>query len=257
MAEPTSTTLTPPVPRYSMDAESFPASEPKYAETVLFVPFYGGQITQIHRHIDLVNDLGFNAVAYNQPMGYHLMQQFMSARQGIGFKHVWADQVEALLNQIQGRKIVFAMSNPASGAIEAIARRRAIDVTGMVCEGGPTAKFFESAVKYLTTEEPVPTKALRYAMATVSTTLWSPNFRRTLHEDLERFPKGFPILSIRGWKDHLIPPHHIDMVFEPHAQLAWQKLSLPEADHLTGLRDFKEEYVPAVQRFLEEIATPI
>lgn len=258
MAEPTSTTLGSQItPRLSLDAEFFPAAQPKFVETILFVPFYGAKIAQIHRHIDLVNDLGFHAVAYNQPVGYNFVPQFMSSREGLGFKHVWADQVECLLNEIPGPKIVFAMSNPASGAIEAIGRRRATDVRALICDGGPTARFWNSAVNYLTTEEPVPTKPLRYIMATISTGLWSPDFRRTLDRDLKKFPKDFPVLSIRGWKDHLIPPHHIDLVFEPHAHLSWQKLSLPEAGHLSGLRDFPDEYKPPLERFLTEHASKL
>ncbi|PWU14175.1 MAG: hypothetical protein C5B49_13545 [Bdellovibrio sp.] len=238
---------------YPFGAELFAAKKAQYAETVLLVPFYGGKKFQLHRHIDLLNDLGFNVVTYDQPAGYSFVPLFMSPQKGIGFKHVWADQVEALLNEIHGRKILFAMSNPASGAIEAIARRGAYDIVALICDSGPTANFWESSLNYLTTEEPVPTKVLRMALATLSTTLWAPDFRSTLLKDLKRFPPHFPILSIRGWKDHLISPKYVDMVFEPISHLDWRKLSLPEADHLTGLRDFPEEYGPAVARFLSEL----
>lgn len=244
-------------PRYPLDAELFPAENLKYNETVLIVPFYGSKKPQVQRHVDMLNDLGFNVVTYDQTFSsINVLPQIMSSREGLGFKHVWADQVEGLLNAIPGNKIVYGLSNPSSGAIEAIGRRHATDIKGLIVDGGPTARFFKSIVKYLTTEEPIPTKVLRFAMAGLTTALWTPDFAKTLSRDLKKFPKGFPVLSIRGWKDRLIPPSHIDMVFEPHPHLAWQKLSLPEADHLNGLRDFPDEYIPAVKSFLESIATP-
>jgi hypothetical protein len=49
----------------------------------------------------------------------------------------------------------------------------------------------------------------------------------------------------------------IDKVFEPHGQIDWQKLSLPQAGHLNGLKDFREEYAPVVAQFLKEISKPV
>ncbi len=245
-------------PKYPLDAELYPAEKQRYQETVLIIPFYGGQKQQVQRHIDMFNELGFNVVTYDQTFSsLNFLPQVMSSSQGLGFKHVWADQIEGLLNAVGGNKIVFAMSNPSSGAIEAIGRRHATDIKGLIVDGGPTARFFKSIVNYLVTEEPLPTKILRFAVAGMTTALWTPDFSKTLARDLKRFPKDFPILSIRGWKDHLIPPNHIDMVFEPHPHLQWQKLSLPEADHLNGLRDFPEDYRPAVQTFIEHIAATL
>ncbi len=34
----------------------------------------------------------------------------------------------------------------------------------------------------------------------------------------------------------------------------WKKLSLPEAGHLNGLRDFPSEYKPAVEDFLNQFS---
>lgn len=268
MAEPTSATLEPKSekptsqmaiqPKYPLDAELFPSEKQRYKETVVIVPFFGSQKAQLQRHIGLFNDLGFNVVTYDQSFtSLTILPQIMSSSQGLGFKHVWGDQIEGLLNAITGDKIIFAMSNPASGAIEAIGRRHGIDIKGLICDGGPTARFFKSIVNYLKTEEPLPTQVLRFGVAGLMTALWSPDFSKTLERDLKRFPKDFPILSIRGWKDHLIAPNHIDMVFEPHPHLQWQKLSLPEADHLNGLRDYPDDYRPAVRAFLEQVATVI
>lgn len=242
----------------SFEAEFHPASKKRFQETLLFVPFYGGKKPQIRRHIELANELGFDAVDVEMDtslLGFP--NRVISSQKGIGYKHVWADQVEQLLNEIPGKKIVFAFSNPSSGAIEAIARRRATDITALICDGGPTARYWDSLVKYYTTETPLPVLPARWAVATLLTPLWALNARGTLAQDLAQFPQGFPVLSIRGWKDHLIPPKHIDEVFEPHGNLNWRKLSLPEGGHLNGLRDFPDDYIPPVRDFLSEVATPI
>ena len=49
----------------------------------------------------------------------------------------------------------------------------------------------------------------------------------------------------------------IDMVFEPHEHIDWEKLSLPEGKHLNGLKDFADEYKPAVKKFLVQCATKV
>lgn len=242
----------------SFGAEFHPAAKKAYQETVLFSPFHAGKKLQMRRHVELVQELGFDAVDFEYDTGVlSLPNRLVSSQNRLGYKHVWADQVERLFNEIPGRKIVFSFSNPTAGVIEAIARRKAADITGMICDGGPTSRYWTSLVKYFTTEFPVPSLPARWAMATLTTPLWTLNPSRGLAADLARFPKNFPLLSIRGWKDHLIPPQHIDEVFEPHAQLDWRKLSLPEGDHLNGLRDFPEEYRPAVAEFLQQIARPI
>lgn len=242
----------------SFGAEFHPAPQKRFQETILFIPFYGGKKPQIRRHVEMVNEFGFDAVDVEMDTSVlNFPNRIMSPQKGLGYKHVWADQVEQLLNEIPGRKIVFAFSNPSSGAIEAIGRRRAVDITALICDGGPTAHYWDSLVKYYTTETPLPVLPARWAVATLLTPLWALNARGTLAQDLAKFPEHFPVLSIRGWKDHLIPPKHIDEVFEPHAQLSWRKLSLPEAGHLNGLRDFAEEYMPPVREFLNGVATPI
>jgi hypothetical protein len=168
---------------------------------------------------------------------------------------VWADQIEGLLNEIPGDKILFSFSNPSASAIEAIAKRNAADIKGLICDGGPSGQLWHSMVNYFTHEMNLFLYPVKAAAAIASASLWHPNFLKVMHEDLEKFPKGFRLLSIRGWKDPLISPKMIDMVFEPHTQIDWQKLALPEGKHVNGLKDHPEEYKGPVLNFLREIAS--
>ena len=241
------------------DGEFFLAREKKFEELIFFVHFFEGSKKQLLRHIKLVNSWGFDAFAF-QLRGDHTdlrsLKLPISAKGGFGLKHIYADQIETLLNLIPGQKIIFSFSNPSASAIEAMARRNCSDTLALVCDSGPSGRFLPSAYNLYTHEYKIRPLPLRLALTPILSLSWSPLLHKDLHKDLATFPAGFRILSIRGWKDVLIPPQHIDEVFEPHTQLDWSKLSLPEAGHLTGLRDFKAEYAPSLEKFLKRVAHP-
>jgi hypothetical protein len=244
-----------PAPVLSFNGEFVAAPDKRFQETIVFVPFYKAKRPQLSRHRDLARDLGFDCVLFD--LKDEISLKMISAQKGFGLKHVWADQVEKILNEVPGRKIVYAFSNPSSSAIEAIVRRNASDIAGLVCDSGPSTRFLESFLNYYKMEEPVFSSPLRFANAMLMTLAWSPHFASTVQSDMRRLPKNFPVLSIRGWKDPLITLDQIDLVFEPHHQIALRKLSLPKAVHLNGLKDFRDEYAPAVSEFLRSIATPL
>ncbi|MGE0631561.1 MAG: hypothetical protein AB7O96_04090 [Pseudobdellovibrionaceae bacterium] len=210
----------------------------------------------MQRHIDYLLSLGFDVATFEIVNQVLLKTLPISTEFKFGLKHVWADQVERMLSELPGQKIVFSLSNPSAGAIEAIGRRQGGDVKALICDGGPNAYHFKPLMNLYHQRDPgisFPMKIIKVAMGYV---LLSPVWATQLKYDLSRFPKNFPILSIRGWKDPLISPHNIDQVFEPHSQLNWQKLSLPDGEHLDGLKNFADDYKPVVERFLQKVATP-
>lgn len=245
---------------FPFQGEFFPSSKKKYAEIIFFVPFYQGKKSQLQRHIDFVNELGFDAFAFELE-GDHtdiLKGRIpLTAQKKFGAKHRYSEQIEQLLNMLPGQKIVFSFSNPCAAAFEALARRQCSDTKAMICDSGPTAKFIPSAWNLYTHEMKVNFLPLKALLTPLLSFGWSPLLHKDIHKDLKQFPKGYPILSIRGWKDKLIPPAHIDEVFSPHKNLDWQKLSLPEGGHLNGLRDFPDEYRPTVEDFLLRHASMI
>lgn len=255
----------------------FKSKNKKFEETVLFVPFFNASQRELARHVKLVNDLGFDCVLFDlhktpaildfsqglwTPLKkWRELQETLklpiSSQMKFGLKHVYADQIENLLNLVPGKKIIYAFSNPGGAAIEALARRQCVDVQGAIFDSGPSGKFVESFLNLCKFEWKIEFFPLRYVMAPLLSYAWSPHLHHDITKHLDKFPKGFKILSVRGWKDRLIPPNHIDVIFEAHPELDWRKLSLPEAGHLLGLRDFREDYAPVVEKFLYEISTPL
>ncbi len=240
------------------EGELFPSFQKRFLETIVIVPFYGAHKKALSRHREFLNELGYDVVLFNLKNTLKDTQgRILSERKTIGFKSIWADQIETILDLIEGPKIIFSFSNPSSGAIEAIARRQAHDIQGLVCDSGPSEKLFSSLLNFYKFERPIGWLPFRLITAASMTWLISPFYRSSIHQDLEKLPEHFQILSIRGWKDPLIPTGDIDGVFEPHHQIDWQRLSLPEATHLNGLRDYRKDYSKPVAHFLERLSTPI
>lgn len=244
-----------PVARIPFGGRLLFPNEEKHEATVVIVPFYQGRQGHLQRHIQMILDLGFKVCVFDlYSQGPWRLDTLFSSRDMFGLKSIWADQIEGILNSFDGPKIIFAFSNPSASAFEAIARRNAVDVLGMICDSGPSGNFISSIVNMLRQEKRAGPLPLRWATALTMSLGWSLDFKNVVHKDLANLPEGFPILSIRGWKDKIVTPYDIDKVFEPHPQLQWKKLSLPMAEHLNGLRDFPDEYRAPVAEFLKSLA---
>lgn len=240
------------------NGEFFFSRNKKFKETVFFVHFYDGSKRNLLRHIRLVNELGFDAFAFNLE-GTHKNTwnlKLVSPLHKFGMKHMYASQIESLLNLVAGQKIIFSFSNPSASAIEAIARRHCSDIKALVCDSGPSDEFVFSAYQ-LFAHQYHKGFAARLIMTPLMSLGWSPRLHKDIHEDLQNFPQGFPVLSIAGGKDPLIPPAHLENVFKPHTQLYWKSCILPEAGHLNGLRDFKNDYANHLNPFLCSVGSPL
>ncbi|MCB0347543.1 MAG: hypothetical protein KDD37_01845 [Bdellovibrionales bacterium] len=240
----------------------YPASEKKFSEAVLFVHFFDGSPLLIKRHIDYVNSLGYDAYAYQ--VGFHLSKRspidLVRSRMRLGLKSLWTKDVTAALDEIPGNKIIYAFSNPASAAIEAMAQRFNAgkrDVVTILCDSGPFVDMLKCSYNLGKHYYKIKNPLLNLPASIAMTAILSPFHEKNLHADLKVFPNDYPILSIRGWKDELVPVKSIENVFKPHHQIDLQSLVLPEAGHLNGLKDFGDKYRPVVKSFLESHSTPV
>lgn len=243
---------------YPDEGEFFKANEKKSDTLIFFVHFFGGHKKALRRHIEFVNELGYDAYAFNlrDELNEHYYVPYSEVSEKFGMKHALADQIEEHLDLITGYNsiIVFAFSNVAGCAMEAMARRDMAPFKAMICDSGPGAGFIQSSYNLLRDQFKIKFAPLRMIATPLFMLSWSKDAHKDIPEDLKKFPEGFPILSIRGWKDALIKAKDIDQIFEPCKNLNWTKLSLPEAQHLTGLRDYPNEYRSGVESFLKGLA---
>ncbi len=243
--------------KFPDQGEMFKAAVKKHQALVFFVHFYKGHKKALRRHIQFVNELGYDAYAFNlkDDVKDHYGLPYSTVSKKFGLKHAIADQIEEHLNLLPDgqQKIIYSFSNVTACVIEAMARRQTKDICALITDSGPSFHFLTSAYNLYTHSIKIPFMPLRLLATPVLAYGWSPEQHKNIHADLRKLAQAFPILSIRGWKDLLIKPSDIDDVFEPCKNLAWEKLSLPEAGHLNGLRDFPNEYKPAVKDFLKRI----
>lgn len=242
---------------YPDEGEFFKASEKRSETLIFFVHFFGGHKKALRRHIEFVNSLGYDAYAFNlrDELNEHYYVPYSEVSEKFGLKHAMADQIEEHLDLITGYKsvVMFAFSNMAGCAIEAMARRDMSSIKALICDSGPGAGFVQASYRFLREQFHVKFVPLRLLATPLFILSWSKDGHKDIPEDLQKFPNGFPVLSIRGWKDILIKTADIDKIFEPCKNINWTKLSLPEAQHLTGLRDYPNEYRSGVENFLNSL----
>ena len=226
----------------------FPKSDPRFyfsknkiagSPLIFFVHFYGGHQRVLKRHIELVNDLGFDAFAFNMP-DFISCPRIPHYRGRIGLKHYLTKMITHFLNEIEGPKVIFAFSNPSAAAIESIYDRNKegkTDVLGLICDSGPSRPFIRSAWNLA-----IKVRG-QYKLMGLFSFLWSFRLHKEIRYQLKRFPKRFSILSIRGGSDEVIPPWHIDLVFRKLENFVnVETFVLPEAGHLDALKNFPDPY---------------
>ncbi len=239
------------------EGQLYPAQQRKSETLIFFAHHFQGHKKALRRHIEFVNELGFDAYAFNlndSPKNhYYLPYSHVSKK--FGMKHALADQIELHFNLMTKykSKIVFGFSNITGCCIEFMARHFAAghtDIKAMVCDSGPGSHFVYSAFQLLEFQMGIKSLPLKILGTPFVALGWTPSLHKDIQIDLKKFPDEFPLLSIRGWKDPMISPKHIDEIFDSAKNLKWQKCGLPQAAHLNGLRDFPSEYKPAVEKFL-------
>lgn len=238
-----------PYPEYlKSDPRFYPSGNKKPGSPLIFfVHFYGGHQKVLKRHIDLVNDLGYDAFAFNMPQWKNNLWELWR-RGNFGMKHLYAQMISYFVRQIPGPKIIFAFSNPSASAIESIAKRFKYesDIVGLICDSGPSAALLQSAWNLAIKVEKSPKLMFLFAA------FWSCRFHLDMPRHLRKIPAGFPVLSIRGGQDVVVPPWHIDKAFKAAPHLDVTAMEVPEAGHLDGLKRFPEPYRDGLSRWLKK-----
>lgn len=228
----------------------------KYLETIVFVPFFFGKKQQMKRHALFMSEIGFDSVIFNLSYKwYNVVPRLKdSMKLGWGLKHVWTQEIKTILDSIPGNKILYAFSNPSSAALEAAVLREVKDIKAIIFDGGPFFDLIKCNWNFFTHgKKKIGLKKLGWNL--YARGIWTIEHEKEITRDLARLPKNFPILSIRGWLDPLVPTTAIEKAFKGHDHLDLEILNLPEGGHLDGLKKFPEIYKPRVTDFLKSVST--
>ena len=244
----------------NLNVKEYPARDKRYQETVVFVPYFGGSQRHIQRHIRLINELGFDAVGFDLSFRDRFVLKHIpiSKTHDWGIMHLWADEIHYVLETIPGPKHIFSFSNPTASLLKAITLiKKRDDIKSLVCDGGPFQKLFQCVWNLAKHEYKIKSRFARLWLTSGMLMFWAPDHKKTLEKSVMSLPPGFPVLSIRAWKDELVPVDAIEKAFEPGVQLDLRTFELPEAHHLTGLKDAPKLYKEKVETFLKEFSTEV
>jgi pimeloyl-ACP methyl ester carboxylesterase len=236
------------------EAELHSAKEKSFEETIIFVHHFGGDKRTVLRHVRLVNDLGYDCIRFNLKFNMNPTKFSVFGDFKIGLRSVWTGQIQDILNIIEGRKILYCFSMPGAAALQAISQRNAHEISGLICDGGPFLRIISRTWALYEKAYKIENKFSRALLTILSFGMWGPNFKGEIKKYFSNLPKDFPILSIRGGQDQLVPAVAISELFALAKNLKIEVLFLPKADHLDGLKNFAKDYVPIVEAFLKNIS---
>ena len=241
------------------DGEIHRAAERRYAETVVFIHHYGGSKKTVLRHVRMVNQLGYDAVTFDLlHFEFGKMPKLpITADLKFGMRHLWAQQIEAVLNAVPGKKIIYSFSMPSASAIDALSRRQGRDVVAMVCDGGPFLDLPRCTWNLYTHEYVVKSRIMRGVFSAAGIAMFGLGIKSELPGQFRKIPAGFPVLSIQGASDPLVPRSAIEEFFSYGKHLELEEFVIPDGGHLDGLKRAPDDYVSMVRPFLSRAATPI
>ena len=240
------------------NGEFHKSDSPRFGETVVFVHFFGGNKQNCRRHIEFVNTLGFNAASFTMSFNAPIFSPRIpwDSKMTLGFVHVWTEEIEVFLNAIPGKKILFGFSSPSGAMMLAAFRRNFSDVSAMVFDSGPFINNLNMLLPTLLTKSKQVPLHMKLFTVFANQLLFGRKYVEHVQSALQRLPVELPILSIRSWKDDLVPSSNIEEYFALANDINLEVLNLTSATHVAGLKTSPDEYQPRVERFLKESATP-
>ncbi len=243
--------------RLPLGGELFYAPTKRFKETIVFVHHYGGSKRTVKRHVRFVNELGYDAVAFN--LLYHeasgpILRPPITSRGRIGAYRVWAEQLQAVVSQIPGRKIIYSFSMPSNGVVRVAADNE--DVVAWICDGGPFLQLKDCVRNLYTKEYGIKNELLLRVLNPVAIFLCGFGIEKFIADASATLAKRkFPILSLRSANDQLVPESAIEEYFSHAKSLNVEKYMLAGARHLEGYKVQTALYRQLVEEFLKSVSS--
>lgn len=228
----------------------------RFKETIVFTPHFGGDLTSIRRHQEFFNQLGYETELVPYEFGIQKNAPSAIFYMKSGVKGLWLDQLTETLDRIPGPKIIFSFSFPSCIVFQLMAEKPRADVKGWITDGGPFLWPWLGIKNYFKYTRQDLLKLQLFAVGAFGfVILGGPIYKWRINRWARNMPRTFPILSIRGGKDALVPEMSIEALFNLNKDMNLKVLRLPEAEHLQGLKQFPEKYRNAVVQFLTPLST--
>lgn len=254
--------------------ENRPAIQKKFNIVVVFVHNFGGNRNSMNKHVELVNQLGFDAVTFDLPFSSFKDLARIKLPIGtdgrFGLRHLWADKIDEVLGSIPQKKIICSFSYPSISALMSISRRHAIDIIGWVSDGGPFLSVAEGVSNLISyslkntikkTNNGLPNIVLKISekvpMFKKYFSFSSPFLLGAFNEnsDIKKYfsnlPMGFSVMAVRSLSDQIISPDMIDNFFIlGMRRIDLERITLHDSDHILGISREPELYKQAISNFL-------
>lgn len=221
-----------------------------FKETIVFIHHFGGHGASTKRHQEFVNELGFDCVSFTLDCEW-------KPSMDMTLREVWAEQLSSVLDQTPGDKIIYSFSSLSMTVPYVLVEDGRRDIRAWICDGGPFLEMFHCFQNYYTYQKKLTGFENYLATVIGYVVIGAVGLGRKAKHWLQNFPPDFPVLSIRAGRDKLVPARAIEKFFVGAKGLKLQRLEIPEAQHLEGLKNFPEVYKPVVKDFLLKHASPL
>lgn len=208
--------------------------------------------------MDYLNEKGFDCITFDLPHSQlmDMVRPPISKKWKLGARQIWTEKIESVISKVSGPKVIYSFSSPSSAALVALSKNtEKNEIKAWICDGGPFVRPVDG-IENLVEEWGISAnrKKLRRAIAHSLAFLWgSLNYERELKKALKKLPAGFPILSFRAKKDHLVSPDMIDEIFKLHPTPV-RAITLPDSGHLKGFKEDPSVYFRALEDFIDGVA---
>ena len=237
---------------FPYEGEIFYPSQKKFEETIVFFHHYGGHKKQLKRHIQFVNQLGFQAFAFHlfpQPFQGTFSLLTKPSLYCSTLNSRWKKQMLEILSLLPEKKILFSFSFSCNVIAQILPRMS--NIQAVVFDGGPFAQAFQNGWRYLSYQEVVHNPLLR-GFILIPWNVFCGFFflKRKINHAFTKWPLQFPVLSFQAVQDKLVPPDYINNILKKHSHLDLTICPIDHVQHLQGMKLQAELYKDTLRKFL-------
>ena len=232
-----------------------PSNNRKHTSSIILIHHLGGVPEQLNHHIEFLNRNGFDVYNYSAFLnGKSQWKDFLPLlkKTKAGVVKIWTEELEEVLDQCQGDKVLFSFSFPSLAALLAASRRK--DIKAVICDSGPFSYLFLATWRFFTYYQSISNIFLKiYLTGQMYLAFKASYIKKDIQKQLPNIPINFPVLSIQSLKDQQVSPSYINHFFSKIKKVRLTVCLLKHSSHLQGLKKETDFYIKNVLNFLKKI----